>query len=197
MITCPVKTLILASTSRYRRAQLERLGVPFAAIPPAIDEEAEKDPRLSPAELAIHLALKKAHSLRASHPEATIIGSDQLVAEGARILGKPGTAEAAVEQLLSLAGRTHLLLTAMVVADPSGDHLHLDETRLTLRSLDRAAITRYVARDQPLDCAGAYKIEAAGIGLFERIETQDPSAIEGLPLLALVRRLSALGFAIP
>lgn len=190
-------TLILASTSRYRRAQLERLGLHFTPIPPAFDEEREKGTPLPPGALALHLAQRKAESLRAAHPDATIIGSDQLVAVDDRILGKPGSEAQAVAQLEALSGRTHRLLTALVVLDPRGDFTHLDETRLTLRALGRPALERYVARDRPLDCAGAYKIEAGGMALFEGIETEDPSAIEGLPLLALVRRLSALGFALP
>lgn len=193
--------LILASTSRYRRALLERLGVPFTAVSPACDEEALKDPRLAPQALAEHLAEAKAASIAHQHPQAVVIGSDQLAAveiDGRwTILGKPGTAARAVDQLAMMSGRTHVLITAMVVARGSERWRHTDLTKLTMRRLDREALERYVAADQPLDCAGAYKLECRGIVLFESIASADASAITGLPLLALTRILSELGYAIP
>jgi septum formation protein len=194
-------TLILASTSRYRRALLERLGVPFTALAPACDEEALKDPRLAPQALAEFLAEAKAASIATQQPEAVVIGSDQLAAvevDGRwTILGKPGTATKAVDQLALLSGRTHVLITAMVVARDSERWRHTDVTRLTMRPLERAALERYVAADQPLDCAGAYKLECRGITLFAAIDSADASAITGLPLLALTRILAGLGYAIP
>lgn len=193
--------LILASTSRYRRALLERLGVPFTAVSPACDEEALKDPSLAPQALAEHLAEAKAASIAHQHPQAVVIGSDQLAAveiDGRwTILGKPGTAARAVDQLAMMSGRTHVLITAMVVARGSERWRHTDLTKLTMRRLDREALERYVAADQPLDCAGAYKLECRGIALFESIASADASAITGLPLLALTRILSGLGYAIP
>lgn len=193
--------LVLASTSRYRRALLERLGLPFRAIAPACDEEALKDPALAPQQLAEHLALAKAHSLEQSLPQATIIGSDQLAAievDGNwTILGKPGTRERAIDQLALLSGRTHLLVTAMVVIHRGALHRHTDLTRLSMRTLERDALARYVDADQPLDCAGAYKLEARGIALFNHIDTTDHTAITGLPLIALTRILSEVGYAVP
>lgn len=190
--------LILASTSRYRRALLERLGIPFRCEAPRCDEEALKDPRLSPQALAEFLAEAKAASVATVFPGAIVIGSDQLVSLDDRILGKPGSAAAAVDQLAALAGRSHLLVTAMTVVAADGRvHRHTDVTRLTMRSLDRAALERYVARDQPLDCAGAYKLEAAGIALFTGIESADHTAITGLPLLALTRILADCGLTLP
>lgn len=194
-------TLILASTSRYRRALLERLGVPFTALAPACDEEALKDPRLAPQALAEFLAEAKASSIAVQQPQAVVIGSDQLAAvevDGRwTILGKPGTAAKAVEQLALLSGRTHVLITAMVVARGAERWRHTDVTRLTMRPLERVALERYVAADQPLDCAGAYKLECRGIALFTAIDSADASAITGLPLLALTRILAGLGYAIP
>jgi septum formation protein len=194
-------TLILASTSRYRSALLERLGVPFTAVAPACDEDALKDPRLSPQALAEFLAEAKAASIALPQPEAVVIGSDQLAAvevDGRwTILGKPGTAAKAVDQLALLSGRTHVLITAMVVARGHERWRHTDITRLTMRRLDRAELERYVAADQPLDCAGAYKLECRGIALFDTIDSLDASAITGLPLLALTRILAGLGYAIP
>lgn len=194
-------TLILASTSRYRRALLERLGVPFTTVAPACDEDALKDPRLAPQALAEFLAEAKAASIARQQPGAVVIGSDQLaaveVAGTWNILGKPGSAAKAVDQLAMMNGRTHVLITAMVVARGAERWRHTDVTRLTMRRLDRQALERYVAADQPLDCAGAYKLECRGIGLFETIESADASAITGLPLLALARILAGLGYAIP
>ena len=194
-------TLILASTSRYRRALLERLGVAFTALTPACDEDALKDPRLAPRALAEFLAEAKAASIAVQQPTAVVIGSDQLAAvevDGRwTILGKPGTAAKAVDQLALLSGRTHVLITAMVVARGAERWRHTDVTRLTMRQLDRAALERYVAADQPLDCAGAYKLECRGVALFAAIDTADASAITGLPLLALTRILAELGYAIP
>jgi septum formation protein len=193
--------LLLASTSRYRRQLLERLGVPFRALAPACDEEALKRPELAPQALAEELALAKARSLEAAHPAATIIGSDQVAAVeragGWTILGKPGSAERAVDQLVQLSGRTHLLITAMAVLHRGRAIRHTDITSLAMRPLERAQLARYVAADQPLDCAGAYKLEARGVTLFSRIESADHSAITGLPLIALTAILAELGYAIP
>jgi len=189
--------LILASTSRYRKALLERLGQPFTAMAPACDEEALKDPAWSPRETAERLARAKAASLATSHPQDIIIGSDQVCALGHEILHKPGTPERAVDHLLRLQGRTHELITALVVTGPQGIQTHTDITRLTMRPLDRAALTRYVAADQPVDCAGAYKLELRGISLFSSIASDDQSAIVGLPLVALTRMLVTWGMEIP
>ncbi len=190
--------LILASTSRYRKALLERLGLPFTALAPACDEEALKDPTWSPQETAERLALAKARSLVAAHPGATIIGSDQVCALGREILHKPGTPERAVDHLSRLAGTTHELITALVVIGPNGAvRSHTDITRLTMRPLDRPALERYVAADHPVDCAGAYKLELRGITLFSTITSADQTAIVGLPLMALTGILAEFDHAIP
>ncbi len=197
----PDLDLLLASTSRYRAALLGRLGLPFRCLAPACDEEALKRPELTPQGLSEMLALAKAESLVAANPAATIIGGDQvaaLEAEGGwRILGKPGTAAAALEQLTLLSGRTHLLFTAIAVLHHGTVLRHTDATSLRMRDLAREQLARYVAADQPLDCAGSYKLEARGIALFERIDSLDHSAITGLPLIALSGMLSGLGYAVP
>lgn len=189
--------LLLASTSRYRREQLERLGLAFRAAAPVLDEGAEQARlvRLEPVELARRLARAKARSLLA--PGLAVIGADQLATIDGEVLGKPGRADRAEDQLARLSGRTHVLVTALCVAHDGGLEEHVDRTRLSMRALDRAAIARYVAADAPLDCAGAYKLEARGIALFERIESEDHSAITGLPLIALTTILRRLGFAVP
>lgn len=190
-------TLILASTSRYRRALLERLGTPFRCEPPDFDEEAFPREGLSPRALAEALARGKAEAVAAREPKAVVIGSDQLVSFDGRILGKPGDATRAADQLEAMSGRTHELITAMVVIAPGRRFEHTDVARLTMRQLDRAAVERYVARDHPVDCAGSYKLEQAGVALFRRIESEDHTAIIGLPLLALAGILAELGFEAP
>jgi septum formation protein len=189
--------LVLASTSPYRRALLERLGVPFRCVAPSVDEDALKDPGLAPRDLARHLARAKAASVAAGAPGAVVIGSDQLVALDGRIHGKPGSVEAAVAQLLALAGRPHELVTALAVTHEGRWWEHTDVTTLWMRPITRAEAERYVAADRPTDCAGSYKLEERGITLFERIESNDHTAITGLPLIALTTMLRALGFAIP
>ncbi len=192
------RDLVLASTSPYRRALLERLGVPFRSKAPVCDEEALKSENLPPIRLAERLAHLKAASLAESEESAaTVIGCDQLLSLDDRVYGKPGTTEAAIEQLASLAGRQHELITAMVVISGSKTFRHTDVTKLWMRPLSRNAIVRYVLGERPLDCAGSFKIESRGITLFERIQSEDQTAITGLPLIALVSILTQLGFEIP
>ncbi|WP_413290911.1 Maf family protein [Bdellovibrio sp. HCB337] len=190
-----MKKLVLASTSKYRQALLNQLGLPFEAQKPLIDEEKEKDPSLSPQQLAEKLAFLKAQSLKA--PGHVVIGGDQLVAHRGKILGKPHTRERAIEQILSMEGQVHELITAICIFDGDSFTPYTDITRLYMKPLTRQQVERYVDLDQPLDCAGAYKIEQHGMMLFEKIESQDFSAIQGLPLLALSQILKNSGFAIP
>ena len=192
-----VPPLVLGSTSVYRRALLERLGLPFTAVRPLCDEESLKDPDLDPQALAELLAAAKAESLQATHPDAVIIGSDQVCALDREVLHKAGTVERAVEQLLRLSGRDHRLITAVCVLYGERRWCFTDITTLSMRNLDRAALQRYVAADQPLDCAGTYKLECRGISLFEQIDSTDHSAIIGLPLMHLTKVLVEIGYAIP
>jgi septum formation protein len=189
--------LILASTSRYRGELLARLAVPFVAAAPDCDEEAYKSRGFTPRELAETLALTKAESLRAVYPDAAILGGDQLAEIDGEILGKPGTEAAARAQLTRLAGRTHTLITAVAIVHGERILRHTDVTRLTMRPLTADQIARYVAADAPLDCAGSYKLEQLGIALFSRIESEDHTAIVGLPLLALATLLGEIGIVIP
>jgi septum formation protein len=192
--------LVLASTSAARRALLERLEVPFVVDAPAFDEEAFADrfERTSDAELALLLARGKAHSLAARHPDRWILAADQvavLPGPPRRRLDKPGREDVAVEHLVALSGRTHHLTTGVVLLHPARGEQHeaVDEQRLTLRAYDRAEAEAYVRRHRPLECAGSYRIEDAGIKLFERIEGQDYTGIMGLPLIAVARLLRAVG----
>lgn len=189
--------LILASTSPYRKKQLEQLGVPFDAIAPGVDEEAVKSQGFSPRKLAEKLAIQKAQAVARDHDHAAVVGGDQLVSFEGKILGKPGTRDKAVEQLLQLSGKPHDLITAVAICHEGKTQTHVDETRLWMRSIDRQTAERYVAQDNPSDCAGAYKIESRGISLFERIETEDHTAITGLPLLAITKFLNELGIPVP
>jgi septum formation protein len=192
-----VLDLILASTSPYRRAQMERLGAPFRAVAPPVDEESLKDLSLTPRALALRLATAKARSVAEANPDAIVIGGDQLVALEGRILGKPGSIAGAVEQLLSMAGRSHELITAIAVVGRDEIRTHVDVTTLWLRALSRTEVERYVAADRPIDCAGSYKLEERGITLFERIESEDQTAVTGLPLIALTSILRGFGVTIP
>lgn len=189
--------LVLASTSPYRRALIERLGVPVRCRPPACDEEALKHGAWTPEELAARLALAKARSVAGLEPEATVVGGDQVCAFGDEVLHKPRTAERAVEQLLRMQGLQHRLVTALAVVHRGEVFAHTDVTRLTMRPLTRAQLERYVAADRPLDCAGAYKLECLGIALFERIESADHNAIVGVPLMWLAGILAQLGYPVP
>ncbi len=191
------RDLVLASTSRYRRVLLERLGVAFRCRAPRVDEELWKADVEDTRGLAEGLARAKALSLCDEEPDATLIGCDQLVAFEGRIFGKPASAEGAVGQLTALAGRSHELITALAVWHDGRMFPHTDVTTLRMRSLDRAAIERYVEADRPVDCAGSYRLEERGITLFESIDSDDQSAITGLPLIALTTILRQIGFAIP
>ena len=189
------RQLVLASTSPYRAELLTRLGLPFTAAPPHVDEDAAKARGLSAHDLVERLSIDKAAALASAHPDALIIGSDQCAELNGKILGKPGTHERAVAQLVSMAGRTHDLWTGVAVLDArTGEHRgEVDRHRLTMRSLTREQLDGYVGFDQPLDCAGSYKIESRGVALFERIEGEDATAIVGLPLLRLTRMLAGFG----
>lgn len=189
--------IILASTSRYRKELLARIGVAFECHAPGVDESKWQSSDLSPREIAETLALEKAKAVQEKFPEAIVIGSDQLAAIGGHVLGKPGDAQRAVLQLQKLSGQTHELITAVTVLNKQRTLTHTDITRLTMENLSTEAIQRYVDIDKPFDCAGSYKIENLGIALFTRIVGEDPSAIQGLPLMAVSRLLRDLGVPLP
>jgi len=190
--------LVLASTSRYRADLLARLGLPFRAEAPACDEDALKAQAsgMDPQALAEALALAKAESLRARFPDAAILGGDQLAALDGEVLGKPGSAEGAARQLARLAGRTHALITAIALVIGERVIRHTEVARLTMRPLTADQIERYVAADDPADCAGSYKLERRGIALFSRIEAGDHTGIVGLPLMAITGMLAEVGIEV-
>lgn len=189
--------LILASTSRYRRELLGRLGLPFTQLAPEVDEDVARGAFTDPHALADALARRKALAVHASHPGSVVIGSDQVCALGDEILGKPGTPARARAQLARLAGHEHRLITAVAIAHDAGVVAFEDVTRLWMRRLDVAEIERYVAADDPIACAGSYRIESLGVALFARIESDDHTAIVGLPLMQTSAVLRELGFAVP
>lgn len=191
------KGLILASTSRYRRDLLQRLGVPFECIAPGADEA--RLPDEPPAAMASRLARLKAEVVAARHPQALVIGSDQVALRGHEILGKPGTVERCREQLRASSGKEVVFLTAVHVIDGMAGRTesHVDRTVVKFRELADAEIDRYIERDQPLDCAGGFKAEALGIALFDRIESDDPTGLTGLPLSWLCGALRRARVPIP
>ncbi len=191
------RPLILASTSRYRRSLLERLGLPFEVARPGVDEApiAGEAPR----DRAVRLSLAKARAVAEEHPGAVVIGSDQVAALGTRVLDKPGDEATCRAQLAALSGNAAHFFTgcAVVGIEVPLSLEHLDVTTVQFRSLSPAEIERYVAREKPLDCAGGFKVEALGITLFERIENSDPTALIGLPLVWLAGALRRAGYALP
>ncbi len=188
--------LVLASTSRYRAELLARLRLPFDSARPEVDETPL--PGEPPASLALRLAAAKAGAIAALHAGAVVIGADQVASCDGHALGKPGTREAAIAQLQAMSGREAVFLTAVAVAAPGGRiETALDTTTVRFRPLADDAIARYVDAERPLDCAGSFKCEGLGIALFEAIESRDPTALVGLPLIAIARLLRGAGFALP
>lgn len=191
--------LVLASTSRYRRELLSRLRVPFRCIAPEVDET--RAARETPSAMAMRLAEAKARAVAAQCAGAVVIGSDQVAELDGRALGKPGSAAATIAQLRDSSGRTLSFHTAVCVIDGRravAETAHaLDTTHVVFRVLAGDEIARYVDAEQPYDCAGGFKAEALGITLFERIDSRDPTALIGLPLIALARLLRTAGIALP
>lgn len=190
--------LILASTSPYRADLLRRLTANFRTEAPAVDEtvlELETAP-----DAALRLAQRKAEVIAERHHGVVVIGSDQVATCEGATFGKPGSVVAARDQLRASSGRTVLFHTAVCVVDSRGSALRLfsavDTTAVVFRKLLAAQIDRYLTRDQPLDCAGSFKAEAAGIALLERIDSSDPTALIGLPLIALCGLLHDAGIAV-
>jgi septum formation protein len=190
--------LLLASTSIYRKNLLTRAGYRFQAEAPLADEEALKIHGPSdPQELTRFLALKKAESLMNQFSDYWIVGSDQAAILDNVLLHKPKTRERAIAQLTQMSARTHHLITSMAIlrADCPA-FVFTDVTSIRFRKLSLEEIESYLDRDQPFDCAGSYKFEKGGITLIENIETKDPTAIEGLPVIALTSFFIEKGFSL-
>ncbi|SEJ47920.1 Maf family protein [Frateuria terrea] len=189
--------LVLGSTSRYRAELLRRLVADFEQRAPGTDETLA--PGEAPAGGALRLAIAKAEGAARGLAGAWVIGSDQIAELDGRALGKPGSIEGAQAQLAACAGREVRFHTGLCLIDTRDGQrrTHLDTTGVRFRPLTEAEIARYVVREMPLDCAGSFKCEGLGIALFERIDSSDPTALVGLPLIALARLLREAGLAIP
>jgi septum formation protein len=185
--------LILGSTSRYRRELLERLRVPFDVAAPQVDETPL--PGEAPAALALRLALAKAQAVAALHPLAIVIGSDQVADLDGQAIGKPGTHARAVAQLQAMRGRSVVFQTAVAVVRPATGFAQtlLAQVTVRFRTLSDNAIERYLRLEQPYDCAGSAKCETLGIALLEAIDSDDPTALVGLPLIRTAELLREAG----
>ncbi len=188
--------IILASTSPYRAQLLRRLLPDVEQQAPDADETLQANE--APADRAMRLATAKARAVARQGAAAIVIGSDQVAALDGTVLRKPGDAATAHAQLAKSSGNRVDFFTAVCVIAPGGrEHHALDTTRVQFRPLDDATIERYVAAEQPLDCAGSFKCEGLGISLFERIDNEDPTALVGLPLIAVARLLRACNVCLP
>ena len=194
--TSPARRLVLGSTSRYRRELMQRLCIPFDVAAPDVDETPQDGE--SPHDLACRLALAKARAVAALHPDAVVIGSDQVADLDGEPLGKPGTHERAVAQLQRMRGRTVVFQTAVAVVCQNTGFAQTDlaAVRVVFRNLSDAEIEAYLRTEQPYDCAGSAKSEGLGIALLESINNDDPTALVGLPLIRTCRMLRAAGLPI-
>jgi MAF protein len=188
--------LILASTSPFRQALLQRLGVAFETVAPDVDESPQ--PGETPYELVTRLALLKAAAAGTTH-RGLVIGSDQVASSGAEILGKPGNHARATAQLHQLSGRRVSFYTGLCLLDSVSGNRQVDMVpyHVVFRRLDDARIERYLRAEQPYNCAGSFKSEGLGITLFERMEGDDPTALIGLPLIRLTTMLTQAGVVLP
>jgi len=189
--------LVLASSSPYRRDALAKLRMPFSTEAPELDESSLPDE--PPAALAVRLAQAKAVAIASRHPGALVLGSDQVAHQDGERLGKPGSMAAAEAQLSRVSGRLVEFLTAVCLLDGRDGtrRVHLDRTLVHFRLLQAAEIARYLAADTPWDCAGGFRCERLGIALFERVVSEDPTALVGLPLIATARFLRETGLEVP
>ena len=191
------RSLVLGSTSRYRRELLARLGLPFDVAAPAVDETPRPDE--APRALALRLALAKARAVAGLHPRAIVIGSDQVADLDGEPLGKPGNHERATAQLRRMRGKTVVFHTAVAVVcqDSRFEQVDLAPVRVRFRDLSDEEIERYLRAEQPYDCAGSAKSEGLGIALLDAIDSDDPTALIGLPLIRTCRMLRAAGLVLP
>lgn len=189
--------LLLASSSPWRRQLLERLRVPFECASPDIDESPLAGE--NPEQLGLRLAEGKALALAAEYPNHLIIGSDQVLLLDGQPVSKPGTAEGAFEQLRRCSGRRISFYTALVLLNTASGRLqrHCEPFHVHFRELDDARIRRYIALEQPWDCAGSFRVEGLGISLFSALEGRDPNSLIGLPLIALCDMLAEEGVVVP
>jgi len=184
--------LILASTSVYRRQLLERLRLPFTCVAPEVIETPL--PNEAPARLAQRLAEEKATAVATARPAAWVIGGDQVCVRDSSIVGKPGSPAAAAEQLAASSGKRLVFFTGLCLMTGDGHtQTAVVTSTVTMRALSDSEIARYIELDRPVDCAGSFKWESLGVALFERLESTDPTALQGLPLITLCDMLRRAG----
>ena len=192
--------MVLASGSASRRQQLKDLGFDFKVEVSGINEEIYKTPA-NPTQGIGHIAQKiaqaKVEKVASKYPKALILGGDQMACLGPKIFNKPITAKEAIKSLMALQGKTHILFTALYMCYGKKTFSHLEVNKMTMRELSTGQIKAYVQKAQPLQCAGAYALERYGIGLFEKIDTKDQSAVIGFPLIALINQLVRWGIPLP
>ncbi len=190
-------SIVLASSSSYRRGLLDRFLDDYEAVSPNVDEtDYGTEP---PEHFAARLAREKAEAVSSTYRDALIIGADQIAVLDGLVLGKPGVHQKAVEQLLAASGKSLHFLTAVCVLDSVGRtrHEHIDRTTVRFRQFDLRLVETYLRHDEPYDCAGSFKIEGAGFVLFESVQTDDPTALIGLPMIWLAETLRQLGYLLP
>lgn len=186
--------IFLASSSPYRRGLLDRFLDEYEVVSPDVDES--NPDNLDPASLATHLARKKAEAVSANIHRSLIIGADQLAVLDGRVLGKPGSHAKAIEQLMAASGKSMRFLTAVCILDPQSHKRfeHTDVTTVHFREFDRRLAETYLRYDEPYDCAGSFKVEGAGFVLLDSVQTDDPTALIGLPMIWVADRLLKLGY---
>jgi septum formation protein len=187
--------LLLASTSRYRAELLRRLQLPFDAVAPGVEETPQDGE--APARMAQRLARAKAQAVAAVHPDRWVLGSDQVPAFENRVFGKPGNRATAIDQLVACSGKSVEFHTAVALAGGGRVLEQLDTTVVRFRVLTRAQVERYLDAEPAYDSAGSFKVEGLGIALFEAIDSRDPTALIGLPLIAVRRLLGEAGYPLP
>ncbi len=192
-----MRKLILASTSPFRKAILEKLRLPFDCVAPEVDES--HLPGELPADLVQRLARAKAHAAATRDSQGLIIGGDQVAHADGEILGKPGSEDRAVAQLLKLSGKAVTFYTGLCLLDTATDTTQVvcETYRVSFRELDREQIESYVAIEKPIHCAGSFKSEGLGIVLFDALQGRDPNTLIGLPLIALTDMLRRTGITLP
>jgi septum formation protein len=191
-----VNPIIFASTSSYKQQQLSALGLKFQAVASHFDEI--HDARIPAETLSLQLSKQKALAVQPAYPNHWILGSDQVaITDSSILLTKPGNKENAIKQLQSSRGRKVSFYSAITLLNNQQEYKACTQTDAYFRDLADAEIERYIAADNPIDCAGSFKVEALGISLFERIDSKDPTALIGLPLIALGDLLRQIGFAVP
>ncbi len=192
-----MQKIILASSSRSRKKELDRLNFSFTVVPPAVEEDDIKCQETDHLQLSRKLALLKAQSVSLLHPKAVIIGGDTVASFDQLVLSKPKTMEKSFQQLRLLAGKEHRLITSLAIISKGKEYLHTSIAIMKMRNLSDDQILRYIEIDKPLHSCGSYRLDALGISLFESIDCDDYTAIIGIPLIWTAKVLTRIGISVP